>query len=240
MATVEDGTFEDRFVSQTTSYLDRLEACVTLLPELLERYGDGEPYQQTVERICDLESDCDARNRHISALIADADVEQLGIRLTRIHLHSGQIIELYGLLDEIANTAEQFAEELVAIDPRPAARPLEVLAEMAAKIVSTTTHLHRAVETYVHALCHPNEPTAIVDAVQQVRDAETDGDALRNEVLATAFDDAAIENPLVYREFALLLDSILDAMEDVTDKMIFISGNQSWIDVEPNDQPQGR
>lgn len=232
----DDGRFDDRLASQTATYFDRIEECVAQLPRLIEQYADDGPYHRTAERIRDLETECDTVNRQICGLITNAAVDDLGVRLTRIHLHAGQIVELYRLLDEIPNVAEQFAEQLVAIEPERSGDCLAVLERMAGTIVDAASFLRVAVSEYVHALCRPEGSTAVVEEVQQIRGAESDGDGLRNEVISTAFADGGVEHPLVYREFALLLDEILDATEDVTDQMIFTIGNQSWFEVEPDDR----
>ncbi|MFB6171717.1 MAG: DUF47 domain-containing protein [Haloarculaceae archaeon] len=237
MPVADSAQFEARIVSQTETYLDQVEACVTEVPRLLEAYADRGPYRQTADRIAEAESDCDRTQREIGGLIANADATDLGIRLTRLHLNSGPTIELYQLLDEIANAAERFAEELVAIGPQRSLACLDRLREMAECAARTVPHLRRAVAEFVRVLCDPGRTGSVVEEVTRIRAAESDCDRTRNDLLAAAFDGATTE-PLVYREFALLLDGLVDTMEDVTDQLLLITGNQSWIAIEPErDRP---
>jgi uncharacterized protein Yka (UPF0111/DUF47 family) len=122
MSDSETVVLADRLVSRTETYLDQTDACVALLPELLAAYPDGD-YGEVVDRISTVESDCDRTNRRLCGLVADADVRDLGIRLTRVHLHASQTIELFNALEEVANATEQFAVDLdeSAQTSRPAA-----------------------------------------------------------------------------------------------------------------------
>lgn len=233
MASTEREPIGDTLEQQTTAYFDQLEDGLGLLPRLLRQYADDETYRDTADRIRELESDCDRTNRDISSLISNSTGEQIGLRNVRIHLNPGHIIVLYQTLDEIVNKAEQFAEELVAISPPRADEPLGLLTEMAEKTVATISTLRNAITEYVTVLLHPEQSTSIADDVARIRAVESECDKLRNEIIATVFDSENVANPLVYRELALLMDEIVDTMEDVTDQLIFITGNRQWLDIEP-------
>ncbi|MFB6097288.1 MAG: hypothetical protein ABEJ74_07870 [Haloferacaceae archaeon] len=228
----DDGDrFEARFVTQTASYVDEVEACVSELPTLIERYGADDGFRDVADRICNLESSCDRANRRITTAISNAGGRELGIRLTRLHLNSGATIELYQIVDEIANHAEQFAEELVAIGPSRSDACLRLLEEMAECAVTAMSFLRRVITTYVEMLCDPTRSGQISDEITQIRAVESDCDRVRNEVIALAFNHESIPQPLVYRELALLLDAVVDAIEDVTDQLVLTTGNQSWLDL---------
>lgn len=228
------GTFERQLTTLTTTFLDHLKECVEQTPDLLGRYADEEPVDQLADRVSALESDCDRTNREISALISGSSVETLGIRLTRVHLHSGQIIGLYQLLDEVANLVEQFAEELVAIRPPRSTVCLDGLQQMGARCVAAMDALAAAVDDYVRALCQPTCSLSISDSVAEIRSLESESDQIRNQVLTSAFQDGPSATALVYLELATCLDSAIDTMEDVTDQMLLLTGNQDWIDIEPD------
>jgi uncharacterized protein Yka (UPF0111/DUF47 family) len=221
-----------RLVSQTATYLDQTEACVRCLPRLLEEYPDGR-YRETVERIATLESDCDRTNRRICALVADADVRDLGIRLTRVHLHAGQTIELFHALDDVANAVERFANDLVAFRPQLSPERRDRVQAMAVGALEAMTALRSAVTDYVAVLCDPDGSASIADDVRRIREAESECDRLRNEAVRAAFDADDGDSALVFRELVVGLDAVVDAMEDVTDRMVRTTGAELSIDAEP-------
>lgn len=225
--------FEQRLDSLTTAFLERIDDCVRQLPELLTRYASEQPYQETVQEIRSLETVCDRRNRELSSLVSAATVEDLGIRLTWVHLHSGRVIELFTLLDTIANTAERFADELSAMRPPRRVDCLEGLHTMATHAVTAMGQLRTVVVEFIRTLCRPDHSIAVTDAVRNIRGLESESDAIRNDIVATAFREQPYTVPLLYRELALVLDTVLDTMEDVTDQLLLITGNESWIDIEP-------
>ncbi|MFB6071796.1 MAG: hypothetical protein ABEJ88_02410 [Halobacterium sp.] len=228
-----DARFDERLAVATETYLDQLDACVARLPRLVDAFEDGDGYRETATTIGDLESGCDRTHRRVSALVGDADVQDLGIRLSRVHLHAGQTIELYHALDAVANAAEQFADDLVAIGPPRAPELLALLGEMAACAADAMAALETAVTGFLTVLCEPNESVSVADAVEDVRAAESDCDRLRSRVVTRAFGDGETDQPLVYRALADRLDAVVDAMEDVTDRMIRLAGTELSFDVEP-------
>jgi uncharacterized protein Yka (UPF0111/DUF47 family) len=226
----------DRIVAGTEQYVSRVEACVTLVPELLEGYVEGGPYRATAERIRTLESECDHAGRRVSAAITTASAEQVGLRNSRVHINSPQVVSLFQTLDEVANAAEQVAEELLTVRP-PTGAPFDRLREMADRATEAMAALAGAVVAFVRALCDPADSVTLVDEVEAVRESESACDRLRNDAVATAFDDAPAAEALLYREFALLLDGLLDAMEDVTDRIVLISSNESWVRTQADRDP---
>lgn len=230
-----EATFEDRLVSLTETYLDQLERCVGLLPELVAAYATGEDdeFEERLGRVRQLESDCDESARAVTSLVANADVRDIGIRLTHVHLHAGQTIELYHSLDEVANAAERFAEDLAATQPPRVPALLDAFEAMGKRASEAFAAMREAVTSYLGVLRAPDAAVDITDAVDSVRAAESDCDRLRNEAVATAFSDHEDAYPVVYREQAWLLDGVVDAMEDVTDCIVRVSGSEAGVEVEP-------
>lgn len=229
---VSQRPFDEALRADTIEFLDGIEACVDSLPPLLEAYAQGEPIESGVAEIRDLERDCDRHARQLGSHVANADVTDLGIRLTRVHLHAGHTIGLFQQLDEIPNAVEQVAEELQAIRPDPAPVVLAHLLEMAAIATDATIALRNAVVGYVDVLCSSDAECSIAADVREVRALESDVDRLRNDAITAAFDVDG-RDALVYRQFALQVDALVDTMEDVTDHMILSAGNRDWLDLEP-------
>jgi uncharacterized protein Yka (UPF0111/DUF47 family) len=236
MTNEPDTTVGDRIVAGTEQYVSRVERCVTLVSELLEGYVEGGPYRETAERIRTLESECDHAGRRVSAAITTASAEQVGLRNSRVHINSPQVVSLFQTLDEVANAAEQVAEELLTVRP-PTGIPFDQLRGMADCATEAVAALAGAVIAFVRALCDPSDSVILVDEVEAVRESESACDRLRNDAVATAFDDAPTAEALLYREFALLLDGLLDAMEDVTDRIVLISSNESWVRTQADRDP---
>ncbi|SEW04424.1 DUF47 domain-containing protein [Halobacterium jilantaiense] len=230
-----DATFEERLVSATDAYLDQLENCVRLLPRVVAAYaaGDDEAFEAVVERVRRLESDCDESVRAVTALVANADVRDLGIQLTHVHLHAGQTIELYQSLDEVANAAERFAEDLAATAPPRIPVLLDAFEAMGERACEAFAAMRAVVTSYLGVIRSPDAGVDITDAVERVRAAESDCDRHRNEAVSAAFSDHEDAYPVVYREQAWLLDGVVDAMEDVTDCVVRVSGSEVGIEVAP-------
>lgn len=217
--------------SETEAYLDRIDRCVSLLPELLARYRAGEAYRETAATLRRLESECDRCERRIAALVTNATAADLGLWNSRLHLNTPQIVELYQDVDGVANAAEGVAEALVTMSPDPDPRCFDGLEAMAERATEAVAVLSDVVARFVHTLCSPSDSVALADGIERIREFERTVDGLRNDVIAQAFDDA-VERPLVYREFALLLDGLVDAMEDATDRIVLVSSTESWIVTE--------
>lgn len=245
MAAEPDPRFDDRIVSRTEEYLDRIAECVGLLSRLLETYlaeGDDETTTGTesvVASITTLESDCDRLKRDVSGRITNADAAEIGLLNARIHLNSSQVLDLYQRLDAIPNVTERIAEELATIEPSREPACFDRYAEMAEYAIRGMEALSEAVSRYVRLLRSPTRSGSIAAEIATVRGVESAVDELRNEVVEAAFAEGAIDRALVHREFALRFDALCDAMEDVTDTLVLVSSTESWITTEPDDRAVG-
>lgn len=228
----DDDPFGERLISTTETYLDRIADCVTLLPTLLERYRSGADYRSIADRIQDVETECDRRNRRISSLVTNVTAEEIGLSNARIHLNSPQLVELYQTMDDIPNTAEQIAEELVTIGPACTDACFRGLSAMAEHATTAMAALVTAVTRFVRVLCTPSESGTIAEEIETIRDIESTCDSIRNEVVATAFESESVTQPLVHREFAHLFDELMDVMEDVVDQIVLVSSTEAWITTE--------
>jgi len=225
-------SLESRFRSHTETYLDTIVECIHLLPRLFEEYAHGNDYRATAQEIRALESDCDESKRRISSLLSNATVEQIGLRNTRIHLNSPEILELYQQLDEVANVAEEIAEELVTIRPPRIEPHFGAFLELAWRATTAVTVLEAVVTTITRLLCSHDRSETLADEIRTIRRIESECDELRNDLIEGAFRDDAVDRPLLYREFARHFDRLVDTMEDVTDQVVLISSREDWIDAE--------
>lgn len=223
--------FERRLDSLTVRLVDQIAACLDRLSELVSLYSSGEPYDRCVRRVRTLESECDETYRSAATHISTVDARDLGIRLTGIHLNRNQLLDLFTYLDEIPNAAERFASDLEAIKPRRVDDCLEGLGEMITSARAGVRFLEEAVPKFIRSLTDPEEAMSIVDVVGPARRIESHVDDLRAEVIATAFESEPQATALVYRELALLLDGLVDAIEDVTDQMVLVGGDSEVMDL---------
>ena len=221
----ERAPFERRLESLTTRFVDRIATCLDSLAELVSLYADGQDIAACVRRVRDLESECDDTYRSVSTHVSTVDAGELGIRLTGIHLNRDQLLGLFATLDDVANGAERFASDLAAIEPAVVADCLAGLGEMIETARAGMRFLERAVPSFVRSLTEPGERLSIDEVVGPVRRIESHVDDLRDDVIETAFERAPEATALVYRELALLVDGVVDAMEDVTDRMILVGGD---------------
>lgn len=231
-------TFGRRLESLTDRYLEDLTVCVGTLPQLVDRYREMGDYGPIVERTRRLESDCDRTVRELGGFVTDVDPETAGIRLTWIYFHTDRLLELYCTLDSVANATEQFATELAAIEPRRREPCLDGLYRMAEHAVAAVDELETAVSTFVRALCRPDGAVSLTEQVTRIRTRESEADAIRGDVLSAAFDGDSDGTGVVYRQLAVLLDDVLDAIEDVTDRMHLLSGTEEWLDLDVYPAPE--
>lgn len=230
---LEDRTaFDRQLESSTDQYLEELTACVETLVPLVDRYRSSEEHEDIVERVRQLESDCDETKREIGRLVTRVDPETAGIRLTWVCLHTDRLLELYEALETVANSAEQFATELDAISPPRREQCLDGLYRMAEHGSIAVRELKAAISSFVRALCRPEYTVSITDRITTIRTIEAEVDTIRNDVLSTAFDGTDDGTGIVYRQLAVLLDAVLDAIEDVTDRMHLLSGTEEWLDID--------
>lgn len=225
----EEGvSFERQLDSLTTRFVEQVGTCLDRLAELLTLYSSGEPYARCVDQIRALESECDSTYRSVTTHVSTVRADDFEIRLTGIYLHREQLLGLFTHLDEIANAAERFASDLQAIEPARVDDCLADLEEMVASTRAGVRFLEDAVPAFVRSLTDPAESLSFAETVGPARRIESHVDELRDEVIATAFEREPPTTALVYRELALLLDSLADAVEDVTDRMVLV-GDDSRV-----------
>ncbi|MFB6201537.1 MAG: DUF47 family protein [Halorhabdus sp.] len=228
----DEPDFGQRLESQTDAYLDTLQDCLALLPELLERYESGEDYRETIEQIGDYESELDRTHREIMAAITNAEPADMGMLNTRISANQSALVEFYTRVDSIANVAERIATEIDIMQLPHDTESFQGLLDMAEEIVSMMTALEDVIERFIHNLGRVDGSESLTEGIQAVRDAESRCDAIKDDVIATAFTEGAVENPLLYREFALRFDDLANTAEDITDQIIVIASNESGIVTE--------
>mgnify|MGYP006271491619 CR=1 FL=1 len=222
--------------TQTATYLDRLADCNALLPTLFEAYADGDDTDELLAEIEAVESECDDVRRSITAAIANADSRDIGLLSTRIKFNQSALLDFYKELDVVANHTERIAQELTMMRPSPAPDCYDPLAEMPAVIVEMTEALVDVVDRFIRGLARSDTTETLTEGVERIRDLESECDRLRNQVTASAFD-SEVDQPLVYRELAVLLDELANTIEDLTDRMTVISSEEPGIvtETEPED-----
>lgn len=225
-------TFGEQLETQTDAYLDRLKDCVSLLPEVIDRYENEGDYRETVDRIQALESECDDMALDITALITNAGPKDMGLLNTRINFNQSALVAFYQKIDVMANITERIGQEIIMMNPPHGTECFEGLREMAEEVVSMMTTLEDVVERFVHNLGDPDASESLTEEIQSIRDTETRCDEIRNDVIATAFRNEDIDQPLMYREFAILFDELANTMEDVTDQIIIITSDEPGIVTE--------
>lgn len=238
MAAEQPATFGRELEALTDRYLEELTACVGTLGPLLDRYRSDGEYGRIVERTRRLESDCDETRRKLSGLVTGVNPESTGIRQTWVYLHTDRLLELYSTLDSVANTTEQFATELGAIEPPRLVPCLDGLHRMAGHSVLAAKELEAVVSAFVRALCRPDGTVSLTKQVTRIRALESEADAVKSDVLSAAFDGDSIGTEVVYRQLVVLLDAVLDAIEDVTDRMHLLSGIEEWLDLDIYPTPE--
>ena len=223
--------FERRLVPATERYLDRLADCVEALPRLVEAYRAGREHRTALAEVRSHESECDAIKLELGGLLSGADgADSTPPAWDR--RYTDRTLELYEDLDAIANAAEGFAGELVAIGPTRCGACLDGLAEMVGLAVSAMAELEAVVEAFVRALCRPEEAVSVTDGVSTIRAIEGEADSVRDRVIEAAFADEDGGDAIAYRQLAVGLDGVLDAIEDATDRMHLVAGGEGWPDIE--------
>jgi|GEM_PF-1462523 len=215
MATTTDA-FGDAVREQTGEYLTAVRRCLATLPPALLGYGDSE-FADSVSDLVARESVCDERLQTLRTTLGTAEPNY-----TEVYLNSGTVMELFVLLDEVPNCAEQFLRELDAVR-----RPLDegttdALTQMAALAARATRVLTDAIERFVAGLVEPGEGPDIVDAVDQVAALESRADDLKYEIITHAFDTLPTAEAVVVRDLARSLDAALDAAEDTADQLLYV------------------
>jgi len=225
--------FGRQIVSETEAHLDATVGVVKRLPGLVAAYRAGEPYSEVVASIQGLESDCDRRNRRICGLITGSDPGDVGLARAQIHLNATPLVGLYHRLDDVVTAAERAATELAAIEPRRDDACLDGLAAMAGCAVDAVQALRDAMAEFARVLGATAPSGDVTGQVSAIRTAESRCDDHRAEVVAAAFREGTAGDPAAYRALAVQFDRIVDAAEDVTDRMCLCSRNVPELAVEP-------
>lgn len=231
-----DDSFGERLEGQTAAYLDRIDDCVALLPRALDEYANDGPYRETGDEIAAIESECDDQVRAITGTITNAGPDDIGLLNTRINFNESALLDFYTELDVVPNHTERIVQEVVMMRPDADVDSFRDMREMADRIAEMTAVLGDVVERFVHGLARSDATETLTEGIEAIRDLESECDELRNSAIETAFADESIDQPLVHRELAILLDELANAMEDLTDRMVVIASKEPGIvtEADPN------
>ncbi|MFB6157687.1 MAG: DUF47 domain-containing protein [Haloferacaceae archaeon] len=230
MATDEPEVAGTEFVALSETYTDRVHDCVDALDAVVERWAEGRSYGEPLRRVREFETVCDVTEREVTRTLVGFRADGT-TPFGRSSVNLDDVAELYHALDDVANAAERTAEELAAIDPTLPRECAEGIRTMASLAVDAMALLETAIDGYVRALREPGSHARIRDAVEQIRGLESQCDELRNHVVDRAFAEVPDATALTCRHLATGLDAVVDAIEDVTDRLVYASGGQPWIDV---------
>ncbi|ELZ33721.1 DUF47 domain-containing protein [Halorubrum tebenquichense] len=231
-----EADFGERLETQTAAYLDRIDDCVALLPRVLDEYAADGPYRDTVDEIGAVESECDDLVRDLRALITDAGPDDIGLLNTRINFNESALLDFYNELDVVANHTERIAQEVAMMRPDAGVDAFDDMREMAARIAEMVAVLDGVVGGFVRGLARADATETLTEGIEAIRELESECDDLRNDAIATVFADDAVDQPLVYRELAILLDELANAVEDLTDRIVVIASKEPGIVTEsPSD-----
>ncbi|RLM51404.1 DUF47 domain-containing protein [Halorubrum sp. Atlit-28R] len=234
-----EADFGERLATQTAAYLDRIDDCVVLLPRVLDEYADEGAYRDTVDEIAAVESECDDLVRDVRALITDAGPDDIGLLNTRINFNESALLDFYNELDVVANHTERIAQEVAMMRPDASVEPFADMREMADRIAEMVAVLGDVVEGFVRGLTRADGTETLADGIEAIRGLESECDDLRNDAIETAFADGAVDQPLVYRELAILLDELANAVEDLTDRIVVIASKEPGIVAESASDADG-
>jgi len=215
MATTTDA-FGEAVREQTEAYLTEVQRCLATLPPALLGYGQSE-FADGVSKLVAGESVCDERLRTLRTTLGTAEPNY-----TEVYLNSGTVMELFVLLDEIPNCAEQFLRELDAVRRPLRDQTADALTRMAALAARATRLLTDAISEFVAGLVEPGEQPSVTDAVDQVAVLESRADDLKYEIITYAFDTLPTAEAVVVRDLARSLDAALDAAEDAADQLLYV------------------
>ena len=234
-----EADFGERLEAQTATYLDRIDDCVALLPRALDEYADEGSYRDTVDEIAAVESECDDLVRDVRTLITDAGPDDIGLLNTRINFNESALLDFYNELDVVANHTERIAQEVAMMRPDASVEPFADMREMADRIAEMVAVLGDVVEGFVRGLARADATETLTEGIEAIRDLESECDHLRNDAIETAFADEPVDQPLVYRELAILLDELANAVEDLTDRIVVIASKEPGIVTESGSDPDG-
>ncbi len=227
-----DADFGERLEAKTVTYLDRIDDCVALLPRALDEYASGGDYRETVDEIAAIESECDELVRGITGTITNAGPDDIGLLNTRINFNQSALLDFYKELDVVPNHTERIVQEVVMMRPDADGDPFRDMRKMATRIVEMVAVLGDVVEGFVRGLARSDATETLTEGIEAIRGLESECDGLRNDAIETAFADDAVDQPLVYRELAILLDELANAIEDLTDRIVVIASKEPGIVTE--------
>ncbi|SFR30928.1 MULTISPECIES: DUF47 domain-containing protein [Halorubrum] len=231
-----DADFGERLETRTVAYLDRIDDCAALLPRALDEYAADGAYGETVDEIVAIESECDDLVRGLTALITDAGPDDIGLLNTRINFNESALLDFYNELDVVANHTERIVQEVAMMRPDAGAEPFGDMREMAERIAEMVAVLGDVVEGFVRGLARADATETLAGGIESIRALESECDELRNDAVETAFGDGAIDQPLVYRELAILLDELANTIEDLTDRIVVIASSEPGIVTDADDE----
>jgi uncharacterized protein Yka (UPF0111/DUF47 family) len=233
-----DADFGERLEATSVTYLDRIDDCVALLPRALDEYASGGDYRETVDEIATIESECDELVRGITGTITNAGPDDIGLLNTRINFNQSALLDFYKELDVVPNHTERIVQEVVMMRPDADGDPFRDMRKMATRIVEMTAVLGDVVEGFVHGLARSGATETLTEGIETIRGLESECDGLRNDAIETAFADDAVDQPLVYRELAILLDELANTIEDLTDRMVVIASKEPGIVTEADPEAE--
>lgn len=216
MATATDA-YAESVTGSTEDYLDSVRTCTALLPATLLRYGEPE-FHESVMRLGDYESTCDAQLRELRSLLGDAEPNY-----TDVFLRTPDVMELYALLDEVPNAAEQFVRDLDAVRPALSDPTHEDFVNAAALSSRATWLVCDVVGRYVSSLVSPGGSVDVTDTAERVSALERRADDRTYAAIERSFDRLETADALVVRDLAQSLDATLDAAEDAADHLLFMA-----------------
>mgnify|MGYP002760793478 FL=1 len=147
----------------------------------------------------------------------------------RINFNESALLDFYNELDVVANHTERIVQEVAMMRPDAGVEPFADMREMATRIAEMTAVLGDVVEGFVRGLARADATETLTAGIESIRALESECDDLRNDAIATAFADDAVDQPLVYRELAILLDELANTIEDLTDRIVVIASKEPGI-----------
>jgi uncharacterized protein Yka (UPF0111/DUF47 family) len=200
---------------RTATYLTAVADCLVALPQALAVYGDAR-FADAAAELGRRESVCDDHRRRLCGAVGRARPE-----FSALYLRGAELTELFTMVDAVPDAAETFVRDLDAMSPTLAEPTVDRLADIAALACEATALLTEAIEAYVRALVTDDDAPAIADAVDRIRDLESQCDQYRDELVARAFERRSTADALVVRELVRSLDAVPDAIEDAADQLAF-------------------
>ncbi|MFC6732627.1 MULTISPECIES: DUF47 domain-containing protein [unclassified Haladaptatus] len=223
MSTQETADLPTAVVETTGIFMDGIRECVTCLETTLDAYPDDwDRVRDSVLRLSAREAQCDRTGRRVQTLVG----RRQSPNFTGLYLRADDFVEYVDDVDRIANHAERFANELLAIQPDIPDVVHEGLREMAELTVEATVALVNATTHYVESLCNPTLNPTLPTVEEDIRTLEVTCDEKQYDLLSTIFDPGASVNALVLRELLFALDDVTNAVEDALDQLLYMSTSQ--------------